>query len=211
MSMTWSSLPSDTSGTPSSSSTTKALPCAAVTAWGFRNRPAAILRRNRPSRSSSRSPSLFDVADGFVDIIKFVRDNICAFDCGDDLQVCVKDDQRLASFIGSDSIGPLSLLMHCTSRESSFIVGKRRHRRQLIHRAVLSEFDQRGGRAGEAASQEPIVGERQARETLETPCGETAGPAGRQRLWVGIVARSDELYAAIAVKVGRGDRQHSAR
>eukprot|EP00964_Phaeocystis_antarctica_P052660 scaffold30849_cov75-Phaeocystis_antarctica.AAC.4 len=52
---------------------------------------------------------------------------------------------------------------------------------------------------------------RHASEKLETPCGETAGPAGRQRLWVGIVARSDELHATIAVKIARGDRQHAAR
>eukprot|EP00964_Phaeocystis_antarctica_P159311 scaffold130295_cov63-Phaeocystis_antarctica.AAC.7 len=41
------------------------------------------------------------------------------------------------------------------------------------------------------------------------PCGETAGLAGRQRLWVGIVARSDEIHANV-VTPARGDRQHAA-
>eukprot|EP00964_Phaeocystis_antarctica_P111310 scaffold75668_cov75-Phaeocystis_antarctica.AAC.4 len=134
-----------------------------------------------------------DVADGLVIIIiNILRGNICGLDRGDDLQVSVKEDQRVASFVGiSDSIGPLSLLMHCTFLESSVIVGMLRHRRQLIHRAVLSEL---------------------AREAPEAPCGETAGPAGRQSLWVGIAARSDELHAAryLVVIITRGNRQHAA-
>eukprot|EP00964_Phaeocystis_antarctica_P006674 scaffold3608_cov65-Phaeocystis_antarctica.AAC.7 len=40
-------------------------------------------------------------------------------------------------------------------------------------------------------------------------CCETAGPAGRQRLRIGIVARGDESYAT-GVKLARGDRQHAA-
>eukprot|EP00964_Phaeocystis_antarctica_P076100 scaffold47028_cov87-Phaeocystis_antarctica.AAC.3 len=42
------------------------------------------------------------------------------------------------------------------------------------------------------------------------PCGETAGPAGRQRLRIGIVARSDELHGGLAVSLARADRQHTA-
>eukprot|EP00964_Phaeocystis_antarctica_P044496 scaffold25565_cov63-Phaeocystis_antarctica.AAC.1 len=49
-----------------------------------------------------------------------------------------------------------------------------------------------------------------AHEPPETPCGQTAGPAGRQRLRVGIVARSDELHAAFAATFARGDRQNAA-
>eukprot|EP00964_Phaeocystis_antarctica_P026697 scaffold15038_cov74-Phaeocystis_antarctica.AAC.6 len=137
-----------------------------------------------------------DVADGFVILISNMLRGIArGFKYGDDLQVCVEEDQRGGSiFAISDSIGPLSLLMHCASRESS--VGKHRHRRQLIHRAVLSELVQWGGRVVVAANQESIVGERQAHEAPpEMPYGETAGPVGRQRLRVGIVARSDELHA----------------
>eukprot|EP00964_Phaeocystis_antarctica_P093914 scaffold60724_cov71-Phaeocystis_antarctica.AAC.2 len=136
-----------------------------------------------------------DVAEGFVIVI--LRGTTCGLDRGDNLQVCVEEDQRVIScFVISDSIGPL--------------IGKRRHRRQLIHRAVLSKLVQRGGCVEKGAHQESIVGERQARGPLEKPCGETAGPAGRQRLRVGIVARSDEFHAAIAVKFTRGDRQHAA-
>eukprot|EP00964_Phaeocystis_antarctica_P022896 scaffold12787_cov26-Phaeocystis_antarctica.AAC.1 len=150
-----------------------------------------------------------DVADGIVSIISILLVT-CGLDCGDDLQVGVKDEQRVVSFSGiSESIGPLSLLVHCTLPESSVITGKRRHRRQLIHRAVLRKLVQRGGVVA-AAHQESIVGERQARGPLERRCGETAGPAGRQRLRVRIVACSDELHAAIAEKFARGDCQHAA-
>ena len=78
-----------------------------------------------------------DVADGFVRsviVIKIIRGITCGLDCADGLQVCVKKDQRVVTFVDfSESIGPLSLLVHCASRESLAIVGKRRHRRQLIH------------------------------------------------------------------------------
>eukprot|EP00964_Phaeocystis_antarctica_P056454 scaffold33294_cov65-Phaeocystis_antarctica.AAC.1 len=148
-----------------------------------------------------------DIADG----VKIIRDTTCGFDRGDDLQACVEEDQRVVFFAGlsGDSIGPLGLLMQCTFLESLVIVGKRRHRRQLIHRTVLSKLVQRGGWVIVAAHQESIVGERHASEPPETPCGETAGPAGRQRLWVGIVARSDEVHAGMGTIV-RGDRQHPA-
>eukprot|EP00964_Phaeocystis_antarctica_P117540 scaffold81363_cov68-Phaeocystis_antarctica.AAC.3 len=145
-----------------------------------------------------------DVADGFILLlIKTLRDTTRGLDRGDDLQVSVKEEQRVAaSFDGlSDSICPLSLLV---------IVGKRRHRRQLIHWAVLCKFVQCSGGIIPAAHQESIVGERQAHGPIETLCGETAGLAGRQRLRVGIVARSDELHAARAVQLARSDRQHAA-
>eukprot|EP00964_Phaeocystis_antarctica_P015554 scaffold8616_cov76-Phaeocystis_antarctica.AAC.6 len=104
--------------------------------------------------------------------------------------------------------------MHCASRESSTIVGKHRHRRQLIHRAVQSKLVQCGRCVAQAASQESVVCERQAHEPLETPCGETAGPVGRQRLRSGIVARSDELHGGLTAvgMLARGvcDRQHAA-
>eukprot|EP00964_Phaeocystis_antarctica_P013697 scaffold7516_cov81-Phaeocystis_antarctica.AAC.3 len=90
------------------------------------------------------------------------------------------------------------------------IVGKHRHRRQLIHRAVRSKLVQCDGCGAQVASQESIVGERQAHEPFETPCGETAGLVGRQRLWVGIAARSDELHGGLAVILARGDSQHAA-
>eukprot|EP00964_Phaeocystis_antarctica_P054826 scaffold32260_cov70-Phaeocystis_antarctica.AAC.3 len=149
-----------------------------------------------------------DVADWSAFVI--LRGTTCGFDCGDDLQVNIKEEQRVASFIVmSDSIGLLSLLVHCTSLESLVILGKHRHRRHFIHQAVLSKFVQRAGRVLPAAHQESIVGERHAYGPLETPCGQTAGPAGHQRLRVGIAARSDEFYAT-AVKLARGDRQHAA-
>merc|ERR1712086_419731 len=59
-----------------------------------------------------------DVADGHVKIISIVQDITCGLDRGDDLQVGVKKDHRLVSVIRlGESIGPLSLLMHCTLRE----------------------------------------------------------------------------------------------
>eukprot|EP00964_Phaeocystis_antarctica_P052659 scaffold30849_cov75-Phaeocystis_antarctica.AAC.3 len=75
-----------------------------------------------------------EVADGSVLLIKLLRDTTRGLDRGDNLQVSIKEDQRVAScFVLFESIGPLSLLVHCTPLESSIIVGKRRHRRQLIH------------------------------------------------------------------------------
>eukprot|EP00964_Phaeocystis_antarctica_P030165 scaffold17007_cov91-Phaeocystis_antarctica.AAC.2 len=126
-------------------------------------------------------------------------------------RVCIKDDHRLISpiAISSDSINPLSLLVHCTPPEPSFIVGKHRHLRQLIHRTVLSELVQCGGLVVEAASYESVVGARQAHGPIEKRCGEAAGPAGRQRLQVGIAACSDEFQAACVVSIARGDRQHA--
>eukprot|EP00964_Phaeocystis_antarctica_P146041 scaffold112231_cov84-Phaeocystis_antarctica.AAC.3 len=152
-----------------------------------------------------------DVADGFVRsviVIKLLRDTTCALDRGDDLQVRVKEDQRVVSSFGlSESIGPLSLLMHYTPHESVAIVGKRRHRRQLIHRTVQSELVQSSRWFAQVASQESVVGERQAHGPLEILCGETAGPVGGQRLWVAIVARTDEFYGGLeAASIARGDR-----
>eukprot|EP00964_Phaeocystis_antarctica_P028261 scaffold15942_cov74-Phaeocystis_antarctica.AAC.4 len=155
-----------------------------------------------------------DVADGLViTSISILRGTTCGLDRGDDLQVGVKEEQRVAfSFVLSDSIGPPSLLMHCTLLEPIAIVGKRRRRRQRIHRTVLCKLVQRSGwvDVGSVAHQESIVGERQARGPIERRCGETAGPAGRQRLRVGIVACSDEPHAAFAAILARGDRQHTA-
>eukprot|EP00964_Phaeocystis_antarctica_P060119 scaffold35820_cov65-Phaeocystis_antarctica.AAC.12 len=56
-----------------------------------------------------------------------------------------------------------------------------------------------------------VANRAEAIEPLERRCGETAGPTGRQRLWVAIVACSDELHAAFAVTLhaARGDRQHA--
>ena len=110
----------------------------------------------------------------------------------------------------AESKGTLRLLMHCTSPESSAILGKRRNSRQLIHRGVKRELVQCSGWVVVIASQESVVGARQAREHLKTPRGETAGPAGRQRLRVGIVARSDKVYGGNAFALARGDRQHAA-
>eukprot|EP00964_Phaeocystis_antarctica_P057374 scaffold33950_cov78-Phaeocystis_antarctica.AAC.8 len=54
--MTKRTLPPLRDPSSTSSSITKALPCEVARAQGFRNRPAAMVRKNRPSRSSSRSP-----------------------------------------------------------------------------------------------------------------------------------------------------------
>eukprot|EP00964_Phaeocystis_antarctica_P111951 scaffold76200_cov63-Phaeocystis_antarctica.AAC.2 len=44
----------------------------------------------------------------------------CGLDCGNNLQICIEEGHGTASSIGlvDDSIGPLSLLVHCTSRYS---------------------------------------------------------------------------------------------
>ena len=108
-----------------------------------------------------------DVADGYVILTSILRAITRVLDCGYNLQACVKQDQPLVSretdFIHrvGRCIGPLRLLMHCTS-VISLIVGEGRHRRQFIHLPVLSKLKQRGGWMVDVAHQESVVGERHA-------------------------------------------------
>eukprot|EP00964_Phaeocystis_antarctica_P065117 scaffold39233_cov77-Phaeocystis_antarctica.AAC.2 len=180
MSMTWSILPersssSSSSSSPPSSSNTKALPVRSCDSSGVpkplgsdgTQESAIKVEQSQPGARS------MDVAGQ--------NDHLVAMHCDvADGFACIKDDNGIASIFAkiSDSIGPMSLLMHCVSRNSFAIVGKRRHRRQQIHRAVQSELVQCSRWFPKAASQESIVGERQAH-----------GPAHSKRRAARLLAR----------------------
>ena len=105
--------------------------------------------------------------------------------------------------------------MHCTS-VISLIVGEGRHRRQFIHVPVLSKHNLNNAvdgwstlhtRSPSLVSAMPM-GQTKGDQRL---CGETAGLAGRQRLWVGVVAQSNEAHPTPPIRPARADRQHATR